>query len=81
MVIGLQPDKDNIKYLVKPCPSVDVICSLLAEEIVKQRSNMPKLSCFVTHYNSVLRYILLLEGSWDQTIQILLAYQTFWVFD
>ena len=46
MVIGLQPDKDNIKYLIKPCPSMDDICSLLADEIVKQHSNMPKTVLF-----------------------------------
>ena len=46
VVIGLQPDKDNIKYLVKPCPSVGDICSALADELVIERSNMPKTVLF-----------------------------------
>jgi len=46
VIIGLQPDKNNIKYLVKPCPSVDEICSFLADELVKQRSKMPKTVLF-----------------------------------
>ena len=46
VVVGLQPDKDNIKYLVKQCPSLGDISSTLADELTKERSSMPKTVMF-----------------------------------
>ena len=46
MIIGLQPDKENIKYLVKPCLSVGEISSVLDDELLRERSNMPKTVLF-----------------------------------
>jgi len=42
-------DKDNIKYFVKPCPSLGEIFSPLADELVKERSKMPKSSFVLLH--------------------------------
>ena len=45
-VIGLPPDRPNIKLSVQPCPSINILCKQLADELKEKRSSTPKTIVF-----------------------------------
>ena len=45
-IIGLQPDRINIKYIVKECPSVKDLCHQLGDELKSKRLLTPKTVLF-----------------------------------
>ena len=45
-IIGLPPDRINIKYIVKECPSMKDLCHQLSEELSSKRSRTPKTVLF-----------------------------------
>ena len=46
VLIGLPPDRINIKYAVQPCPNLTEFCSQLATEIMLKRAQTPKTVIF-----------------------------------
>lgn len=42
MIIGLSPNRDNIKYYVEPLPSINMFCELFAENLLSHCVNFPK---------------------------------------
>lgn len=42
ILIGLPPNRINIKYIVKKCPSIDELCHQLTEKLMLKRENVPK---------------------------------------
>ena len=52
-VIGLSPDRPNIKLSVQPCPSITTLCKQLADELKEKCSSTPKTIVFsrsLKHY-------------------------------
>lgn len=45
-IIGLPPDRMNIKYIVKECPSMKDLCHQLSNELASYRSQTPKTVLF-----------------------------------
>lgn len=45
-VIGLPPDRPNIKLSVQPCPSILTLCKQLTDELKEKRSLTPKTVVF-----------------------------------
>lgn len=45
-IIGLPPDRINIKYIVKECPSIKDLCDQLSDELISKRSQTPKTVLF-----------------------------------
>jgi len=45
-IIGLPPSQDNIKYNVEPLPNINMLCDLLAENLLHKCSNFPKTLIF-----------------------------------
>ena len=45
-VIGLSPNRNNIKYYVEPLISVKKFCKLFAAKIQTHRSSLPKTLIF-----------------------------------
>ena len=48
-VIGLPPDRPNIRLSVQPWPSINILCKQLADELKEKRSSTPKTIVFVDH--------------------------------
>ena len=46
MIIGLNADRSNIKYIVKPSESIKQLSTTLADELILARTNMPKTVVF-----------------------------------
>jgi len=46
ILVGLPPNRANIKYIVKECPSTDELCHQLTEELILKRANGPKTVLF-----------------------------------
>ena len=46
VIIGLPPDRPNIKLLVEPCPTIPELCFKLAEELKEKRNLTPKTVIF-----------------------------------
>ena len=46
MIIGLNADRSNIKYIVKPCESIKQISTMLADELILARTSLPKTVIF-----------------------------------
>ena len=46
VLIGLPPDRINIKYIVQPCPSISEFCSQITGELVFKRAQTPKTVIF-----------------------------------
>ena len=46
VIIGLNTDRSNIKYIVKPSESIKEISTALADELILMRTNMPKTVVF-----------------------------------
>ena len=34
VIIGLRPDRSNIKLIVEPCPDITVLCESLAKDLL-----------------------------------------------
>ena len=45
-IIGLPPDRPNIKLSVQPCPSIPSLCEWLAKELLEKRSTATKTVVF-----------------------------------
>lgn len=45
-IIGLSPERHNIKYSIVPMPNMVDVCSALAEELVKMHAETPKTVLF-----------------------------------
>ena len=45
-VVGLSPERPNIKYSVIPMPDVADLCSTLAQELIKVQADTPKTVLF-----------------------------------
>ena len=45
-IIGLAPERPNIKYCVVPMPTMTELCSTLALELIEHRANTPKTVVF-----------------------------------
>ena len=55
-IIGLQPDRMNIKYIIKECPSVKDLCHQLGDELKSKRLLAPKAVlfwCLLQHCASI----------------------------
>ena len=50
-IIGLPPDRPNIKLSVKPCPSIPKVCEWLARELLEKRSTASKTVVFCRSLN------------------------------
>ena len=46
LIIGLNADRSNIKYVVRPLQTVDTLSTTLAYELVTEHTNMPKTVIF-----------------------------------
>ena len=46
IIIGLPPDRTNIKYNVKDCPSMKDLCQQLSDELLLKRAEAPKTVLF-----------------------------------
>ena len=46
VLIGLPPDRINIKYSVKPCPSLTEFCNQITSELMSKRALTPKTVIF-----------------------------------
>ena len=46
IIIGLPPDRVNIKYIVKECPAVKDLCHQLSDELRSERTGTPKTVLF-----------------------------------
>ena len=46
VLIGLPPDRINIKYIVQPCPSLTEFCNLMTSELMSKRPLTPKTVIF-----------------------------------
>ena len=46
VLIGLPPNRANIKYIVKECPSINELCHQLTNELMSKRQNVPKTVLF-----------------------------------
>jgi len=45
-IIGLPPDRPNIKLSVQPCPNIPKLCEWLAKELLEKRSTASKTVVF-----------------------------------
>ena len=45
-VIGISPNRANIKYYIEPLPSITVLCDLMAENLSSLRTAFPKTLIF-----------------------------------
>lgn len=45
-IIGLSPDKPNIKLSVQPCPTIPKICEWLAKELLEKHTATLKIVVF-----------------------------------
>lgn len=46
LVIGLSPDRGNIKYYVEPLPKLEILCQLLCDGLNQLRDKFPKTLIF-----------------------------------
>ena len=46
VLIGLSPNRVNIKYIVKQSPSINELCHQLTDELMSKRQNVPKTVLF-----------------------------------
>ena len=46
VLIGLPPNRINIKYIVQPCPSITEFCSQITGELMLKRAQTPKTVIF-----------------------------------
>ena len=46
LVIGISPNRDNIKYHVEPLPRLEILCQLLCEGLNQHRNRFPKTLIF-----------------------------------
>ena len=46
LVLGLPPNRDNIKYYVEPLPKLEILCQLLCEGLNQLRDKFPKTLIF-----------------------------------
>ena len=54
IIIGLPPDRTNIKYNVKDCPSMKDLCQQLSDELLLKRAK----NCIVLSFTAALcKYI------------------------
>ncbi|XP_065884449.1 uncharacterized protein [Dysidea avara] len=45
-MVGLPPERPNIKYFVVPMPKMADLCSILAQELISMKADMPKTVLF-----------------------------------
>ena len=45
-LIGLSPDRANIKFIVEPCPDIRELCRQLTDELMAKRTAPPKTIVF-----------------------------------
>ena len=69
IIIGLQPDRINIKYIVKECPSVKDLCHQLGDELKSKRLLTLKLRlyCFAIRCSTVQIFMRVLSVVWERT--------------
>lgn len=46
VVIGLTPNRENIKYFIKPLPNIEILCELFGENLIHMRTGFPKTLVF-----------------------------------
>jgi len=46
VIIGLYPDRSNIKIIVGPCPDITVLCESLAKDLIENRTKATKTVIF-----------------------------------
>ena len=46
VLIGLPPNRVNVKHIVKECPSINELCHQLSDELMSKRQNAPKTVLF-----------------------------------
>ena len=46
VLIGLPPNRVNVKHIVKECPSINESCHQLSDELMSKRQNAPKTVLF-----------------------------------
>lgn len=51
VLIGMQPNRPNIKYEVKPLVDIDTLCNELAEELKLEGVTYPKTVIFIQRYS------------------------------
>lgn len=61
-VIGLPPDRVNIKYTVKDCPPVKDLCHQLSDELASKRLDTPKICHSMQHCANIFATIKRLLG-------------------
>ena len=54
VVVGLAPDRPNIKLIVELCPDVLTLCKALVKELMEKRVKATKTVVFCSHLSSVL---------------------------
>ena len=57
VVIGLTPNRENIKYSIEPKPKLEVFCDLFAENLYHMRTGFPKTLVFLAPSPNVLQCI------------------------
>lgn len=45
-IIGLPPDRPNIKYIIEECPNIPELCCQLTSELISKCTQMPKTVLF-----------------------------------
>jgi len=49
-VIGLTPNRENIKYSIEPLPKIELLCELFTENLCHMRTGFPKTLVLFHHH-------------------------------
>ena len=56
VLVGLSPNKLNIKYSIKPPIKADELCNQLADDLLSNRTQSPKIVVFLQITTALCRY-------------------------
>ena len=65
IVIGVTPNRENIKYSIKPQPKIEELCELFAENLHHMRTEFPKtlvFFCTIAECVTVYKYLKTKQG-------------------
>ena len=77
-IIGLSPDRPNIKLSVQPCPSIPKMCEWLAKELLEKRTTTLNTVVFCRSLHHCADMCMILKKLLGKKSQNLKAFQTIW---
>ena len=84
VVIGLTPNRENIKYSIEPKPKLEVFCDLFAENLYHMRTGFPKTLVFfstIAECVTVYKYLKVKLGNHFTEPPGYPNYHNFWLMD